>query len=320
MPTRDTFENWIADEKATNVIQIPNKGSAVELVARTEIMATDLKQVPRDGGFTVAVTAKGAAYNESSYANDYVELIARKIGGIERVAVEDLRDSSVDILGAKRVAAATTMGKFFDNAALGTSAASNGGTVPFTSVYRAVTQADAAVGYTANANLVATAGAVTYAKLVQVLGLVGVTDWADDLVIIAHPSFRFDLLGLTGNNVPLLQNAVTEGWEGTQILGVPTVWSTGAKVSATATASTATASGVAGTAGNPILVVANRNLLIKGVANLPGVSNGAPGYAFQDVNSGSGFLTDEALMKAAMRRGFVVGNVNGVAVLEKTSA
>lgn len=317
---RETYENWIADEKATDVIQVPNKGSAVELVARTEVMATDTKQVPRSGGFTVATVAKGAAYSETTSTNDYVELIARKIGGVERVAVEDLRDSSVDILAAKRVDAAVAMSKFFDNAALGVSAAGNGTTVPFTSVYRTVTQADSAVGYTANANLFATAGAVTYAKLVQVLGAVGATDWADDLVVIAHPSFRFDLLGLTGNNVPLLQNAVTEGWEGTQILGVPTVWTTGAKVSATATSATSTASGVAGTAGNPLLIVANRNLLIKGVANLPGVTNGAPGYAFQEPNNGSGFLTDEALMKASMRRGFIVGNVNGVAVLEKTSA
>lgn len=317
---RDTFENWLPDEKATAVIQVANRGSAIELVARKEQMASDTKQVPRSGGFTVGSVAKGAAYGESTATQDYVELIARKIGGVERVAVEDLNDSNVDILEAKRVDAAVAMGKFFDNAALGVKAAGNGTTIPFTSVYYTVTQADSGQGYTANANLVATAGATTYAKILTTVGLVGATDWAEDLVIIAHPSFRYDILGLTGNNVPLLQNAVTEGWEGTQILGIPTVWTTGAKVSATATAATTTASGVAGTVGNPLLIVANRNLLINGVANLPGVSGGAPGYALQLPQNGAGFLTDEALMKASMRRGFAVGTVNAVAVLEKTSS
>jgi hypothetical protein len=317
---RETYENWIPDEVAASVIQVADKGSAVELAARTEVMASDLKRVPRSGGFTVGTVAKGGIYSESTSTNDYVELIARKIGGIERIAVEDLTDTTIDPLAVKRVDAAYAMGKFFDNAALGTKVVANGTTVPFNSVYYTVTQADAAVGYTANANLKATAGALTYAKLVETISAVGAGDWGSDLVIIAHPTFRFETLGITGNNVPLIDNALTGGWEGRTLLGVPVLWSQGAKVSATATgASGSSTPGVAGTNGNPLLIVANRSLLIKGVANLPGVSNGAPGFSFQDVNVGSGYITDEALMKAAMRRGFAVGNVNGVAVLERTS-
>ncbi len=317
---RDTLENWIADEKASSVLQAPSKGSAVDLVGRREEMATDTKQVPRSGGFTPGVVAKGVAYSESTSTNDYVEVIARKIGGVERIAAEDLRDSTADVLAAKRQDAALAIGKMYDNAALGTSAAANGTTVPFTSVYKAVTTVDAAVGYTANANHTSSsaAGAITYAQLLGTFAKVGASDWGDELVVIAHPSFKFDIMGLSSTSGgPLLQNVLEGGYGGQQLLGVPVVWSMGAIVTATALPGAAVAAGVKGSAGNPILIVANRNLLINGVASLPGVPDGAPGYALQLPQTGAGFLTDEALLKAVVRRGFAVGNVNGAAVLEK---
>ena len=72
--------------------------------------------------------------------------------------------------------------------------------------------------------------------------------------------------------------------------------------------------------GNPLLVVANRNLLIKGMAKLsPQIASPNPGFAVQRAAGGIGFLSDSAYMKAAMRRGFVVGHAAGVAVFEKTS-
>jgi hypothetical protein len=51
----------------------------------------------------------------------------------------------------------------------------------------------------------------------------------------------------------------------------------------------------------------------------PTIATPNPGFALQRANSGVGFLTDEALLKAAMRRGFKVGAVPAFAVFEKTS-
>lgn len=317
---RETYEDWTPNELATSVIQAPNTGSAVEQVARREIMTSDVKQFPRSGGFTAGVVAKGAAYGESANTQDYVELTARKLGGVVRIAEEDLNDSAVNILAAKSVDGARALSRLYDNAALGTSAAANGTTVPFTSVYRKVTQADAAVSYTANANLVS-GTTLTYANLVSFLGKVGAGEWGNDMVIIAHPGLLFGVMGLVDTaGQPLLRDVLENGYTRQRLLGVPVVPSLGAVVTATASSTPGGAGGVAGTAGNQLMIVANRDLLINGVANLPGVTNGAPGFALQRANDGGGFLTDEAFLKAAMRRGFAVGNVNGVAVLEKTAA
>lgn len=308
---RETFESWIPVELGSAPIQALARESAVERWARPEPMASDTKQVPRSGDFAIAAVAKGTAYSETAGTNDYVELIARKAGGVARVAEEDLLDTSIDILATKQVDAARNLAKFLDNAALGTTAAANGTTVLYTSVYRAVTQADAAVGYTANANLVQTAGAVDYADLSGVLAKVEESEWADNLVVIAHPSFRTafrDILGT--DDRPVFADA-TSGADPT-LFGYPIHWSQGAKTSAVSTSAPT---------GNPLLVVANRDLLIKGVAKLsPGIASTNPGFSLQRANTGVGFLTDEALLKVAVRRGFAVGTPLGVAVLEKTAA
>jgi HK97 family phage major capsid protein len=315
---RETFEDWTPNELATQVIQAPNTGSAVEQVARREIMTSDVKQFPRSGGFTAGVVAKGAAYGESAPTNDFVELTARKLGGIVRIAEEDLNDSAANILAAKSVDGARAISRLYDNAALGTSAAANGTTVPFNSVYKAVTTANfGGITYTASSNLVATS-TLTYANLVNFLGKVGAGEWGSDMVIIAHPGLLFQVMGLTDSaGQPLLRDVLENGYTRQKLLGVPVVPSLGAVVTATASSTPGGAGGVAGTAGNQLMIVANRDLLINGVANLPGVTAGAPGFALQRAADGAGFTTDEALLKAAMRRGFGIGNVLGVAALEK---
>ena len=54
--------------------------------------------------------------------------------------------------------------------------------------------------------------------------------------------------------------------------------------------------------------------MIKGMAKLsPQIANANPGFAIQRAGTGIGFLTDEALMKAAMRRGFKVGAAHAFA-------
>ncbi len=315
---RDTFENWIPDELGSKPIVALQQASAVDKVGRHEPMASDTKRVPRDGGFQVGAVAKGSAYGESTSTNDYVELIARKIGGVERVAEEDLTDPTVDVLETKRVGAATATAKFFDNAALGTTAVGNGTTVPFNSLYYLLTQNDANAGYTANANLTATAGALTYAHLSDALADVEGSDFADEggIVWLAHPSFKGYLRGLVDlDGRPLWQPGVgVQGIAGgapDTILGYPVHWTRGARKHATATQTPT---------GNPLLFVGDANSLIVGDAKLPGLPTGVMGTQLQRAASGVGFLTDETLMKAAMRKAFVVGHITTWSCIEITAS
>jgi HK97 family phage major capsid protein len=313
---RDTFEAWIADEVSDQVIQAAVKSSAVEQVARPESMSSDTKIIPRTGGFTVGTVAKGTAYSESTATQDSVQMIAYKIGGIERIAEEDLTDTvtAARTLGIKQVEASRALAKFFDNAALGVTAAANGTTIPYTSVYRAVTQADTNLGYTANANLIQTAGAANYGHFSTMLEKVESSDWfaSDQMAIIAHPAWKATLRGLLdGNNQPLWRTGMTGGdpdllWE------YPIVWSTGARTSATA---------LQNPAGNPLMIFVNREHLVKGMASVaPGIAPTNPGFTVQHAKDGVGYTTDEALMKATLRRGFVLTVPNSTVVLEKTAS
>lgn len=309
---RETFEDWIPVETGSTAIQALVRASVTERLGRSETMASDTKQVPRSGNFAIAAVAKGAAYGETSGTNDYVELIARKAGGVLRVAEEDLLDASVNVLETKREDAARNMAIFFDNATLATSAAANGTTVLYTSVYKAVRTTDSSAGYTADTNYVG--GSATYANLSATLAKVEDSVWFDEsqIFIAASPAFRAvfrNIVDAQGRPIFIDNN----GQQGARdlLFGYPVEWTMGARVSATNTQAPS---------GNPILVVGNRDLLIVGKAKLsPFIASPNPGFALQRANSGVGFLTDEALLKAAMRRGFVLGTPAAFAVFEKTS-
>lgn len=308
---RETFEDWIGVENGDVAIQALVRSSATEQLARPETMMTDTKQVPRSGNFAIAAVAKGAAYGETSATNDYVELIARKAGGVLRVAEEDLLDTSVDILAVKRNDAARNLAKFFDNSTLGTSGAANGTTILYTSVYKAVRTTNSATSYTADENY--TSGSATYANLSSAFAKYEDSDWYDegDQFVIASPAYKAALRNLVDTNgTPIFQPQMSEDIAA-RLFGVPITWSIGARVSGTNTSSPT---------GNPLLIVGSRGLLIKGMAKLsPGIANTNPGFALQRAINGTGFLTDEALLKAAMRRGFAVGQEHGFSVFEKTS-
>jgi HK97 family phage major capsid protein len=284
--------------------------SAVASLATVERMASDTKQIPRSGDFAIGAVAKGAAYGETSGTNDYVELIARKVGGVLRVAEEDLMDSPVEILETKRQGAARNMAKFFDNATLATSAAANGTTVLYTSVYKSVRTTDSATSYTADTNYVS--GSATYANLSATLAKVEQGDFWDEsgITIVAHPAFLQSLRGvLDTQGRPIFFDG--QGTTPSTLFGHRIRWSLGAKVSATNTATPT---------GNPIMVIGNWNFAFQGLAKLaPHIANSNPGFMLQRAATGVGFLTDEALMKAAMRRAFVLGYPQAFAVFEKTS-
>jgi HK97 family phage major capsid protein len=307
---RETFEDWIPVETGDRAIQALLQYSVTERIGRPENMASDTKQIPRSGDFAIAAVAKGASYGETSGTNGYVEMIARKVGGIIRIAEEDLVDSTVDILATKRVDAARNMALFFDNATLGCSAAANGTTVLYTSVYKAVRTTDSAVSYTADDNYVSSS-TVTYDNLSATLGTVEDSVWFDEsnLFVAASPTFKAQFRGIKDTSgVPIFQDGTNSS--PARLFGYPVEWTIGARTSHVNTYTPA---------GNPLLIIGNRNLLIKGMAKLsPQISSTNPGFAIQRAINGQGFTTDEALMKAAMRRGFVVGAAPAFAVYEKT--
>jgi HK97 family phage major capsid protein len=313
---RETFDNWIPVQLGDQAIQALSRSSVTENLGRPENMASNVKQVPRSGNFAIAAIAKGAAYGETSGTNDYVQMTAYKLGGVARIAEEDLLDTTVDILATKRVDAARNMAIFFDNATLGTSAAANGTTVLYNSVYKAVRTTDSNVSYTADTNYVS--GSATYSNLSNTLSKVEDSIWFDEsqVFVAASPAFRAVLRNIVDNNgrpIFLEHSGAPESQGGAKdlLFGYPVYWTMGARVSGTNTSAPS---------GNPLLIVGNRDLLIKGMAKLsPTIASPNPGFALQRANTGVGFLTDEALMKAAMRRGFVVGAANAFAVFEKTS-
>lgn len=297
---RTNFDAWIPEEFGGPVITKLAATSAIERVARPEPMSTDVKHIPRTGGMTfTGAIGKGSAYNEDAAVEGEVLLTARKFGKVVRIADEDLKDSTglVNIVSAKQADWARVEAVGIDNAALGTTAVADGTTVPFNSVYYAVNTANAGTGYVADANLIqAEISDVNYAALSDAFSKVETGFWSDgDMVVIAHPSFKGIIRGLLGtDNRPIFDEP------GNLLFGTPIEWSLGAKTSATASAAPA---------GNPLLVVANRQYLVKGVRS-------GPEFMLAGADSGAAFLTDEALLKMRIRRGFAVADENAVAVLE----
>jgi HK97 family phage major capsid protein len=313
---RTTFENnaWIPEEQGSGVITTVQSVSAVEALARKEPMATDVKNFARHGDVDIESIAKGAAYGEDTALADSVTLTARKFGKAVRIAEEDIEDSkNVDIINTKKESWASSYARFIDNATLGVTAAANGSTVPFESVYRAVNSAGYD-GYVAGTNLVATAGAIEYADLDAVLTKVEGGNYYDEsqVVVIAHPAFKSTLRTLEdGAGRLIFQDRDNAGVE--RLFGLPIRWSNGAKTSATATKAPGGAGGVAGTAGNPLLIVANKQHLILGVRS-------GPESVLIDGRGGLSALTDETILKMRARRGFSIGVPQAMAVLEVTTA
>jgi HK97 family phage major capsid protein len=313
---RATFESWLQEEKDSSVMTRIAATSAIESLARRLPMNSTTKSFPRSGGMDVAEVPKGSAYGEDTAANDEVILTAKKFGKAIRIAEEDLDDSIANILDAKKTDWGSSYAKFIDNATLGTSAAVGAG-VPFTSVYRAVTTADASTGYTANANHISstsTAGAlVTYDQLSQVLGLAEASQSFEEggTVVIAHPSFKGAFRGVkdtAGNPI------FVEGLAGTpsSLFGYPVRWSLGARVTATATSAPPVTLGAKGAAGNPLLIVGQRDSLMLGIRS-------GPESVVIDGKDGASALTDETILKVRARRAFAVGYPDSFAVLERTS-
>lgn len=317
---RNVFDDWIPEEMDSDVIQRVNQVSAVEAYASSTPMGSDTKQVPRSAGVDVEVIAKGGTYGEDESSNTDVTLIARKFGKAIRIAEEDVNDSLANIVSSKQMDWATSYAKMLDNATLAVNAAENGTTVPFTSVYRALTTADSEVGYSANANHVETAAAnvVAYGELSAVVNRVEVGDYFDlpNMWVISHPALRDSLRNVTDDQsrpIFIQGHAGPEGRTPDTLFGIPIAWSLGSRVSTTATPTPSGAGGLSGVAGNNLLFVCNVNYLRLG-------RRSGPETVFIDGRAGLGALTDESILKLRSRRGFKVGHPNAAAVLEVRTA
>lgn len=313
---RNVYDDWIPEEMDSDVIQRVNRVSAVEAYASRVPMGSDTKQVPRSAGVDVEVIPKGGVYGEDTSSNTDVTLIARKFGKAIRIAEEDINDSLASIVSSKQRDWSTSYAKMLDNAALAVTAAMNGTTIPFTSVYNALTTADAEVGYTANANHVSTttAVAVSYDNLSAVLARVETGDFFDlpAMRVISHPAFREAMRGVKdtqGQPIFIQGHAGPEGRTPDTLFGIPIAWSLGARTSATATSAPAGAGGAKGVAGNNLLFVVNEDYLRLGIRS-------GPETVFIDGRGGLGALTDESILKLRSRRGFALGNAFAAAVLE----
>lgn len=300
---RNTLEAWIPEEyESSRVIQAINQLSAVEALASRIPMGSDTKHVPRTAGMGVDVVAKGGAYGEDTSLNDEVLLTARKFGKAARIAEEDIDDSVANVIESKMTGWGRSYAKMIDNASLAVSAAENGTTIPFTSLYQLLNTTDATLSYTGGTNITtaSSSGAPTYAEFSTAIGNVESGDYFDpgNMVAIAHPAFRKSLRGVVDGQSRPIFNENGAGTPDT-IFGVNVRWSLGAKISATATSAPT---------GRPIMAFVNPELLLLGVRS-------GPESVFIDGRDGLSALTDESILKMRARRGFAYGHPNGAAIL-----
>ncbi len=166
MASTDIINDWIPIEWDSEVITRINLESAVERYGRPHPMRSSTKRVLRSGGLTVTA---GTSYTTDASTNDYITLTARRLMAQFIVDEDDLADadSVVDTLSVKGMDWAISYADSFDNACLAVSAAENGTTVPFTSLYKALRTTNSATSYTADDNYLT---------------------WDDDLTSIAAPA------------------------------------------------------------------------------------------------------------------------------------
>lgn len=324
---RQDLENLIPIETSQEVIKRVARDSAIERLAPPETMNSDTKQVARFGGFTVATVAKGADYGFSTNTQDLVDLIARKIGGAAKVAEEDLADA-ITGEGTMRLyeqEAGSALAKTFDNACIGVTTPVNGTTAPFQSIYATVVTAQSTPwgAYAANASLTQvpklTTGNPTPAttwqdKVIDFLAKYEESDFYDEseTFVIASPMIKSVFRKVRdGQGNPLFIDGGATSGNGPSLFGYENfAFTSGARTNATMTDAPT---------GNPLVIIGNRRALKRGLARTTaGMVPGNPGVQWQRAANGIGFLSDEAIMKAMMRRAFVVAVPQAVSVLEIT--
>lgn len=307
---------WLVAQRDSSLVKAFRATSVIDSEFRVINMTSNTVEIPRIEDMDVEFIAKGAAYPEDQSSADVVTIRAAKIGGALRIAEEDVEDEKLaDYVGEKKASAGSSFAKKVDNAGLGVTAAQSGITVPYTSLYRTLTTADATTGYTANQNYLG--GADFSADIAsEMLELLELGDYYDEanLVWIGSPTFkRFlrDAKDSTGR--PLFYSELTTGGRVDRLFDIPIRWTTGAKTSATPQTKPGGAGGAKGAAGNPLFALVQKQAAVVGRRkSLESVV--IPG------RDGLSALTDEDILKVRARIaiGYTVPEAH--AIFEQTSA
>lgn len=307
-------DDWIPIEYSSDVVARVLMDSAIERYAMPEPMKTATKEVPRSAGLTVSV---GTTYSADTNTNDKVTLTARRFISQFVVDEDDLADANtrMDVIAAKAGDWAISFADTLDNACLGVSAAENGTTAPFTSMYKQLRTTESATSYTADDNYVtwdddlyATIASSVfdtgslYAKLSTTFKKVETGKyWSGaESLVIAAPGWR-DALRLTvdGQGRPIfIQGTATTP---DTLFGVPVAWSRGCKVTATLSGSPT---------GPDLLYFVNRRYLRLGKRSGPETRTDMA--RAQD-------STDDYAIKIRARRAFKLTHPAAAAVLERVT-
>jgi hypothetical protein len=304
------IDNWIPIEYDSDVVMRVQMDSAVESEATPEPMKTATKEVPRSAGITVTV---GTTYTDDTSTNDKITLTARRFISRFQVDEDDLADANtrMEVIATKAMDWAISYADTFDNACLGVSAAENGTTAPFTSMYKALRTTDSAVSYTADDNYLTwdddliniastPVGTSLYEKLSATFKKVEKGKYwslADSLVIAA-PGWRDAMrLCTDAQGRPIF----IQGTAGTPdtLFGVRIRWSRGCVVSGSLTGSPT---------GNDLLYFVNRRYMRKG--NRSGPETRTDAARAQDD-------ADNYAVKFRARRAFKLSHQMSAAVLER---
>jgi HK97 family phage major capsid protein len=289
---------YILEEQGSAVIQDLIANSGVERFARREQMASRTKSVPRFVADAPSVVAEGDEIPAASTTLDEIVLTARKYAKLFHISEEDVNDSLVDVLTTYKREWASRWARKFDNACLGVTAAGDGDDgQPFTSLYRAMaTDPNAPVS-----QIIQTGGAMSYEDINNALGFAENSSKFDaaNTVWMAHPKMLKEIRGMVKGNNDLVLPDPLAGTPGS-LFGYPLVVSYGAATSAAATDTPA---------GNPLLIVGNRNMLINGIRG------GVESVVSRDAE----FARDGVVLKTRIRRGFAVADAGAFGIVEKTA-
>lgn len=306
LDSTNNYEDWIPEERDGVVLRALNETSWIESNARKYPMRSDTVSIPRSHGLDVSGVYKATNYDFAETNVDTVVLVARKFGDIIPFNEEDLDDSYLNPMEQARLDWIRGYAVGLDNACLGVTADANSKERPFVSLYKALHTSDSTTSYTAEANVVtsASAGAVSYDDISEVLGIYEQSEYFDEArtKIVAHPSFKAQLRNIKDNEDRPIFVQGQGGDSGTPstLFGYPIEFTHGAKTSDSMTSRPT---------GKALLYVVNTDFVALGVRS-------GPESQVSGANEGLGFVSDQAMIKIRSRRAFALTHPNAAALLK----
>jgi hypothetical protein len=155
---RSVVDAWLVEEQGSEVIRVVNQVSVMEANAAARADEVLHQDDPALRGRLGRRRAQGLRLRRGLGTTDEITIVARKFGKVLRLAEEDLEDELVDILNEKKVAWGNAYAITIDNACLATNGRGQRHHRPVHLGLQGGPHRGRGVGYTANANYVATAG------------------------------------------------------------------------------------------------------------------------------------------------------------------